>query len=302
MGEASGSNDSIFREEQKTKSRIVASELMKVCDSPSKQSSTAVAKKMVAKDPISLQDVIEGDVVGAGYHSLAKQLQTRVDDTRTSNVPQIRKRKSRAEDSDTEEIPAEKRAAVQNTYSCMNWELKCMSLNETEVPEEQTGKLKSKAKEVSPEEVRTLTKLTYFSQRKDVNKGASIHQLFENWPFLFQEVGMGVHFKELTGINLKEMFLTSLDKKGGRLLNFMKTIGAEKKKQVMQAVEKLEVIRGQLEGYSEDIKDMVLLLLAYVSEKEEMMFHYVEQSCLAEDVEEDMLPVTPCIIVCGKHK
>lgn len=64
--------------------RLVVAEMMKVCASPSKQASTEVAKKMVAKYPQSLQDVIEGDVVGSGYHSLVKQLQVRIKNAKRS--------------------------------------------------------------------------------------------------------------------------------------------------------------------------------------------------------------------------
>lgn len=55
---------------------------------------------------------------------------------------------------------------------------------------------------------------------------------------------MCAHFKQLTGIDLKEMFLKSLDKKGQR--NFLKTSGAEKKKKVLQTAAKLEVMRAQM--------------------------------------------------------
>lgn len=284
--------------------RIVVSEMMKLCDSPSKQSSTAIAKKMVAKYPASLQDVIEGDVVGSGYYSLVKQIQNRIENVKRPSVPKIRKR-NRTEDSDTEEIPAEQKAAVQDTYGCVNWEPKFMPLNETkesQLDKQERMKIISKTTTVDPEEVSNLLKATYYSQRKDINNGASIKQLCENWPFLFQEVGMCAHFKQLTGIDLKEMFLKSLDKKGQRLLNFLKTSGAEKKKKVLQTAAKLEIMRAQNEGCSEDLKDVVLLLLAYFDEKEEIMFHYVEDSCLVEDVEVDKLPATPCIIVCGKFE
>lgn len=54
-----------------------------------------------------------------------------------------------------------------------------------------------------------------------------------------------------------------------------------------------------MEGCSEDVKDMVHLLLSYFDEKEENLFHYVEESCLADEVVVESLPVTPCIIVCG---
>ncbi|XP_043084851.1 uncharacterized protein LOC122331467 [Puntigrus tetrazona] len=123
--------------------------------------------------------------------------------------------------------------------------------------------------------------------------------LTEEWPFLFQESGMEVHFKDLTGIPLKETFLNSIDRKGNRLLNFMRNVCATRNKRVLQAVTKLEVLRGQTNGCSEDVKDMILLLLSYFDEKEELLLHYVEETSLAKDVELDNLPPTPCIIVCG---
>ncbi|KAK0140165.1 hypothetical protein N1851_022919 [Merluccius polli] len=151
----------------------------------------------------------------------------------------------------------------------------------------------------SPDEVKTLMKSTYYSQRKETNQGTDLQILMEEWPFLFQEIGMAIHFQELTGVALKETFLASVEKKGKRLLDFMQTICADKSKQVLQAVKKLKILRGQLEGCSEDVKDMVLLLLSYFNEKEENLFHYVEDTCLAEEVQVENLPVTPCIIVCG---
>ncbi|XP_056623445.1 uncharacterized protein LOC130436632 isoform X2 [Triplophysa dalaica] len=113
------------------------------------------------------------------------------------------------------------------------------------------------------------------------------------------ESGMEVHFKDLTGIPLKETFLESIDRKGNRLLHFMRNICANKNKRVLQAVAKLQVLRGQRNGCSEDVKDMILLLLSYFDEKEEVLLRYVEETSLAKDVELENLPVTPCIIVCG---
>lgn len=77
---------------------------------------------------------------------------------------------------------------------------------------------------------------------------------------------MAVHFYELTGVSLKETFLNSLEKKGKRLLDFMRNTCADKSKRVLQAVTKLQILRGQLQGCSEDVKDMVLLLLSYFDE------------------------------------
>ncbi|KAL6465864.1 hypothetical protein MHYP_G00259970 [Metynnis hypsauchen] len=243
--------------------RIVVTEMMKICASPSKRASTQIAKKMVAKYPQSLQDVIEGDVVGPGYHSLVKQLQARIENVKRYSAPRIMKRKQRSDEYDTEEVPAEQRAAVQDTYGCIQWEMKFLPVSET--PESQKDK-KDKMKVLSdqtnfsPDEVKTLMKCTYYSQRKEINKGTELQTLIEDWPFLFQEIGMTVHFQELTGLTF---------------------------------------LRGQLEGCSEDVKDMVLLLLSYFEEKEETLLHYVEETCLAREVQVESLPVTPCIIVCG---
>ena len=52
--------------------------MIKICKNPTKHNTTEIAKRMVARYPKSLQDVIDGDVIGLGYHSLAKQLQSRV--------------------------------------------------------------------------------------------------------------------------------------------------------------------------------------------------------------------------------
>lgn len=62
--------------------RIVVCEMMKVTPSISKMNATDVAKKIVAKYPKSLQDVIEGDIIGTGYQSLVKQIQNRVENVK----------------------------------------------------------------------------------------------------------------------------------------------------------------------------------------------------------------------------
>ncbi|XP_019110214.2 uncharacterized protein LOC109137138 [Larimichthys crocea] len=282
--------------------RIVVTEMMTVCASPTKQASTEVAKKLVAKYPQSLKDVIEGEVVGPGYHSLVKQLQARIDNKKRHSTPRIHKRKSKSDTSDTEEVPAEKKASVQDTYGCIKWDVKFMPVTETlETQQEKKEKMKMLYEQgtFSPDEVKTLMECTYYSQRKAINKGTALQILREEWPFLFYEIGMCAHYQELTGLPLKETFLKSIEKKGKRLLNFMATVCANTTKRIFETVTKLKFQRGQLEGCSDDIKDMVLLLLSYFNEKEESLFHYVEETSLADEVQVECLPVTPCVIVCG---
>ncbi|KAK0152046.1 hypothetical protein N1851_006572 [Merluccius polli] len=145
-----------------------------------------------------------------------------------------------------------------------------------------------------------LMKLTFYAQRKKVNQGQNIKNLLDEWPLLFDELGMAVHFQELTGLGLKEVFSRNLELKGKRLLNYMNKVSMHKSRKFLQAVTKYQVMRGELSGCSEDLKDMVLLLLSYFDEKEDAMFVYVEDTCLAGEVQMDQLPLTPTIVVCGR--
>lgn len=280
--------------------RIIVSEIMKICKNPTKSNTTEIAKMMVSRYPKSLKDVIDGDVIGLGYHSLVKQLQARIENVRRPHTPKITKRKAESEN-DTDEIPAEQKASIQDTYGCVNWEPKFLPLPETvesQLKKKQEMKKMFKDKNYAAEDVKELIKSTYYTQRKDINKGTSILKLCQEWPFLFHEAGMAGHFQELTGINLTEAFFTNLDKKGERLLNFLKTVSARKQKQVLESLLKIQTGEGRSSGCTE----MVLLLLAYFGEKEENMFHFVEKTSLAEEVEMEAVPATPCLIVCGMFK
>ncbi|XP_056870048.1 uncharacterized protein LOC130514465 isoform X2 [Takifugu flavidus] len=111
-------------------------------------------------------------------------------------------------------------------------------------------------------------------------------------------LGMIVHFKELTGIDIKETLTHNLDLKGKRLLNYLTTVCVHKSKRFHQTYARLQRMRGQQSGCSEEVKEMLLLLLSYFDEKEESMFFHVDDTCLAEEVELGQVPLTPTIIVC----
>lgn len=282
--------------------RIVVHEMMKVTVSISKKMTTDVAKKIVGKYPKSLHDVIEGDVIGSGYHSLAKQIQNRVENVKRPSTPKITKRKN-SFDSDTDEVPPEKRAAMQDMYGCIRWIVKFLPLGETaESQQQKMEKLKDLFQEssLSPVLVKSLMKSTFYTQRQDVNKGKDIKHLLEDWPYWFHEIGMAEHYRELTGVELKETFLKNVEQKGERLLDFLKTVAVNKSRKFNQAAAKLQLMRGEHRGSSEDVTEMVLLLLAYFDDKEDVLFQYVDNTCLAGKVDVDQFPLTPTIVVCGK--
>ncbi|XP_057187745.1 uncharacterized protein LOC130553025 [Triplophysa rosa] len=258
---------------------------------------------MVAKYPRSLQDIIEGDVIGPGYHSLVKQLQYRIENVKRSTTPKLRKRKRPNNESDTDEVPPEQRAAMQDTYGCINWDLKSLPLGGTPDSQRQKKeqlKMMFQQNDTNTDEVKCLMMLTFYTQRKQVNQGDNIKCLLEEWPIWFNELGMALHFKVLTGIGLKETFTRHLTLKEKRLLNYFNTVGVDKNKKFLQAVTTLKVMRGELIDCSVDVKDMLLLLLSYFNEKDDAMFCYVEDTCLAEEVQMDQVRLTPTLVVCGQ--
>ncbi|KAK0145281.1 hypothetical protein N1851_015824 [Merluccius polli] len=200
----------------------------------------------VAKYPKSLQDVIEGDAIGTGYDSLVKQIQNRIENVKRPTTPKIKKRRT-YHDSDTDEIPPEKRASIQDTYGCSRWHVKFLPLGETaESQQQKKDELQKlfmgKRREQTPCPLKMLMKSTFYSQRQEVNQGNDVKYLLENWPYWFHEIGMTVHFNELSGVNLKETFLKNVEQKGERLLHLMKTVAMNKSKKFFQAATKLQMM------------------------------------------------------------
>ena len=150
----------------------------------------------------------------------------------------------------------------------------------------------------SPAPVKLLGKSTFYTQSQEVNDGKDVKHLVENWPYWFTEIGMTVNFNELTGVELKDAFLRNVEQKGERLLHFMETVAVNKRKRFYRAATKLQLMRGEHAGSSEDVTEMVLLLLNYFDEKEEVMFCYVEDTCLAWEWDMDQVPLTLTIVVC----
>lgn len=157
--------------------RIVVTEMMEKCPHVGRKHSIDTAKKMVAKYPNSLQDVIEGDIVGTGYLTLIKPLQNRIENVRRTSTPKIRKRKHQTDSDHTDEIPLEERAAMQDTYGCIQWNVEFLPLEKTsESQQQKMEKLKVmfQQADANPEEVKSLMKSTYYTQRQHVNQGKSI--------------------------------------------------------------------------------------------------------------------------------
>src|SRR5688572_4043643 len=54
------------------------------------------------------------------------------------------------------------------------------------------------------EEIETHMGLTYILQRKDLNRNSPVTEVVKQWPFMFHEFGIRMHFELLMGIKILE--------------------------------------------------------------------------------------------------
>ncbi|KAF7643698.1 hypothetical protein LDENG_00235110 [Lucifuga dentata] len=135
--------------------------------------------------PLSFTDVIEDQVVGSGYDSLTKQLQSRVD-----NMKRGRQAPSTSE---KEDLPSKTMRV--DTYGCINWQ-------PNRLPPE--GDLKN-IHENRNKDTKSIEKkmvATFYTQRSNIISGMDTSVLVREWPYLFEMCGKMAHFKELTGADV----------------------------------------------------------------------------------------------------
>ncbi|KAK6460826.1 hypothetical protein HHUSO_G36946, partial [Huso huso] len=154
--------------------RLIINEVTGVCKRPSKKHLTDIARRIVAKYPKSLQDVIEGHIVGSGYDSLVKQLQSRADNVKRTQFSTPKRQFQHSSGSDTEEVPAKERALPQDTYGCINWDSEHLPITETLASQkQQQEEMKTMFRERNWD-TQIITKkmmATYYTQRKDIIRG-----------------------------------------------------------------------------------------------------------------------------------
>ncbi|KAK6466265.1 hypothetical protein HHUSO_G36549 [Huso huso] len=157
--------------------RLIINEVTGVCKRPSKKHLTDIARRIVAEYPKSLQDVIEGHIVGSGYDSLVKQLQSRADNVKRTQFSTPKRQFQHSSGSDTEEVPAKERALPQDTYGCINWDPEHLPITETLASQkQQQEEMKTMFRERNWD-TQIITKkmmATYYTQRKDIIRGDSL--------------------------------------------------------------------------------------------------------------------------------
>lgn len=157
--------------------RVIVDEVLKCTKQPKLKNMERLAYKIVSRYPSSFKDVIDGVAIGNGMESLVTQLMYRCDNLRRSlkNLPQSHK------------------------------EATATSFNE-----EDQNYLKSSSlfEDTDEEKVASLMNMSYIQQREDIEKQLSISEIQDNWPFLFHEKYLLLHFEKLLNITeFKKKFL-----------------------------------------------------------------------------------------------
>ncbi|XP_056335164.1 uncharacterized protein LOC130246305 [Danio aesculapii] len=189
--------------------RLMVSEILTICPTPGKKHLSEIARKIVAMYPQSFKDVIEDQVVGSGYDSLTKQLQSRVDNMKRGKISLYLKRQTSSA-SEGDDTPFKIKRV--DTYGCINWQPKQLPEGETEesqkcIQEELKTMHKNKCNNTKDIEKKMMD--TFYNQRRNIISGMDTPLLVEEWPYLFEMCGLIIHFKELTGLDVDREAVSS---------------------------------------------------------------------------------------------
>lgn len=215
--------------------RLVISEILLTCSTPGKRHLGEIARKMSKTYPAALTDVIEGEIVGSGYDSLTKQLVSRVDNLRRGSTSLYFKRQA-VSTSEGEDTPPRKKRL--DTYGCVNWQPIQLPPDETaESQKRAQEELKQMYKEkcCDGKHIESLMRVTYFTQRKDIIGGIETSDLINEWPYLFETIGMKTHFKQLTGMDIDK---SAIAKKYLRIIAYFKSSVKTGKTEIFREMER----------------------------------------------------------------
>ncbi|XP_029914331.1 uncharacterized protein LOC115364059 [Myripristis murdjan] len=270
--------------------RLMVGEILTICPTPGKKHLSEIARKIVSAYPLSFRDVIEDQVVGSGYDSLTKQLQSRVDNINRGKTSLYLKRQ--ASSTSEGEDPPSKMVRL-DTYGCVNWQPKRLPPHETEDTQKRTQEeLKNMHKNRSNDTRNIAKKMvaTFYTQRNDIISGMETLVLVREWPYLFEMCGMIAHFKELTGVDVDR---EAMSVKCARVVSYLAS--HEKKSKIEDILAGMEIAK--VNHLDADLPGCLMLLLKHFNEAQGKMFLVVDKTCLPSEV--GVLPSTPCIVACG---
>lgn len=278
--------------------RVIIAEMIKLCARPTRHQLQDIAHRMVMDYPDSLLDPAENSKAQRGYNSIFKQLQVRLENINRPDRGQFNYQKKLMSYTQTRHS-----GKFLSNYGCINWQPLKLPPNETKWSLRLKQDLLKNIAMMPSWDVNQVTDdmfSTYFFQRKDINNGASILTLRKDWPFLFEEIGIMVHFKELTGVDLKIAIKEIINGRAKKLIDFMKTV-----KLAVGQVEVNKILKSLTkEGFTaEKLREvemaaMMPLIMLFMNENKNILFPMAPKNSMSA-IKALNVPETPCLVVCG---
>ncbi|PIK41628.1 Uncharacterized protein BSL78_21517 [Apostichopus japonicus] len=198
---------------------VIANELIKYTDSPSK-----VQRKQIALELITKYKHLK-EVLGSGTDGWEERIRDKMKNVR---------RLGRAKDaSSPSSSGARKRSIAQSSLATQNQKAKRGEVNwspiipdgeDDKTLKEHTEVMKKEFKKNTPnvDLIKERMEITYAQRRKLINSKPLIIEVQENYPALFSPCEIGNEFKRLTDTELHKTFESSLSKAASKILSEVK--------------------------------------------------------------------------------
>lgn len=124
------------------------------------------------------------------------------------------------------------------------------------------------------ENVEQLLESTYLLQRKDIIANElTMKDLLNEWPLLFEPNGMFIHFKLLTGIEVKQKIENTLIENAEHILDWM---SAHQNKKIRKIYEGLLEAKVVLKNRTPELPAIISSVISHFKDNEASVFQVVE--------------------------
>lgn len=256
---------------------MVCDDILKVDANPKQKNLSIIAERIVAAYPNSFVDDIGGKIIGSGSASVLRQLENRINNLKRGekSLPfGASASSSLASTSDEEGGCKPKRAKMQDSYGCINWQPKELPPGEDETTHKDKviafKQMYSANRDTwDMEIISSHMDSLYFTIRTQINsKCMTIDALLEEYPFLMEDNSMMSHFKKLVGIDLRSTLEESIERKGQRILMYLNQISNQSstKGALKKAFQELDDAKLAARDCSPELPGLLLLLSTYFGE------------------------------------
>jgi len=244
--------------------RVFINSIRKFCPNPRKSDLAVVAKQMADMYPESFMDRIGTDVIAGGHNDLLNRLCERRDNVcRASHA--LKRKQSNPEE--------QRKRKPKDSYGCVSWQPQLPdNIEGIEQEKEALKGIFHRGSEENVEYEKQIAegmKNTYGLQRQMINSRATVAELREEFPFLFQKEGLLRHFQELIGHDAYANVVVAFQTKCSTLWAFLKSVLPGSAFDELDEAVANERQRAMLPG-------IVFVVMSYFKESPDDLFHVVE--------------------------